>query len=276
MHRMSKDERAFPMTNAQYGEHVARSTELFLADVVENQNGSLRSLLGSRDVFVNERLLPIYDLDLAAYNAGSKSKWRKMTLPAARLATGLLGQAAFLGFHSGQVNTSPIHRGLAIRRTLLCEDIPEPPGDVDMTLPRPPEGVVWTTRERSERMLANATCGGCHQKMDPLGWAFEGFDAAGLQRNLEAGKPVATGTSFDGRPVKNGAELAAAILADPRFPPCLVKQLARFSTGRKEFPVDDPWLDTLTRQLRERDLALNSILLDVVSSDLFRRPRVER
>jgi hypothetical protein len=106
-----------------------------------------------------------------------------------------------------------------------------------------------TTRERFSVHVADATCAGCHAVIDPLGFAFERFDAIGRYRELDNGRPVDSavevevGASFDG-PYADSNELARALAASDTVRECFARFMFRAASatfdsaatpGEKEF-----------------------------------------
>lgn len=159
---------------------------------------------------------------------------------------GLLTRGAFL--MTGTANTRPIMRGLFIRTALLCDSIDPPPAAAGAT---PPEvSPDWTTREVVEQLTAPAACYGCHNLfINPLGFAFEGFDSLGRERNVErlfdeeggqlGTKPIDTHTVpqvilGDMTPSTGAADLMAQIAASGKVEACMARQYFRFTFGRWE------------------------------------------
>src|SRR5262249_1379468 len=101
---------------------------------------------------------------------------------------GLLTQASFLAIHAHPVFTSPVLRGKFVRERLLCQTLPDPPANVNTSLPPPTAG--QTTRDVLAAHRKNPACASCHQLMDPIGVGFEHFDAVGLWRDEENGAPI--------------------------------------------------------------------------------------
>ena len=86
--------------------------------------------------------------------------------------------------------TSPVLRGKFVRTKLMCQTVPPPPMDVDITPP-----AVTSARDRARalrrpRDRRRASCAACHQMMDPIGLAFESFDAIGKYRTTENGATI--------------------------------------------------------------------------------------
>src|SRR5690349_15125060 len=111
-----------------------------------------------------------------------------------------------------------------------------------MISPPPPDPSA-TTRERWEQHSADPTCSGCHSQIDPIGFTFEEFDAVGMYRTTENGKPVdpTGGAPALGLPdgdLPGAAELARAVAESPIAVSCFAKQWLRFTLGRLETTTD--------------------------------------
>ncbi|MEM0927602.1 MAG: DUF1592 domain-containing protein, partial [Planctomycetota bacterium] len=99
------------------------------------------------------------------------------------------------------MNRSPILRGTWLLEKIMGHELPEPPPDVPAIEPADPSAKELTFRQRFERHRAQATCAVCHDKIDPLGFAFENFDSKGKLRlgtdksgaSLTAGLPDTSG-----------------------------------------------------------------------------------
>jgi hypothetical protein len=149
------------------------------------------------------------------------------------LHAGLLTQQAFLARHAQSLDDSPVQRGHFVRVRMLCQDIPAPPPTLKITLP-PPDPTL-TTRERIVAHTASETCQGCHSKMNPIGFAFEGFDAMGRARTTDNGKPVDTSGELSDSDV-DGAfhgpeELAAKLGQSAIARECFARQWFQFASG---------------------------------------------
>jgi hypothetical protein len=149
------------------------------------------------------------------------------------LNAGLLTQPAFLAAHAQSLDDSPIQRGHFVRTRMLCQDIPPPPPTLQVTLP-PPDPTL-TTRQRVAAHTASDTCQGCHALMNPIGFAFEGFDAMGQPRATDNGQPVdtsgqLTGTDVDGT-FRGPEELAAKLAQSASARECFARQWFQFASG---------------------------------------------
>ncbi len=112
---------------------------------------------------------------------------------------GLLNRAAFLV--SGSIDTSPIIRGLRVRREFLCEELDPPPTDIASMVRDPVFDPSLSTRERYTRQTASKACIGCHVSINPLGFALESFDGLGRARTVESIYDASTGALLNQLPV---------------------------------------------------------------------------
>jgi hypothetical protein len=120
---------------------------------------------------------------------------------------GMLTHPAWLIAHSLNLETDPVRRGKWVREKLLAGTIPDVPITVDAAVP---EDHHSTLRQRLEKKTNESYCWNCHQKMNPLGMAFEIYDDFGRYRtqerlehpdNLVKEMPRERGLHIDGRPV---------------------------------------------------------------------------
>src|SRR6056297_3468819 len=114
---------------------------------------------------------------------------------------------AVLGLTSDGTRHRPVHRGVWVSEAIFNKTPPSPPANVDPIEPVPPKGDKVTVRRRLEVHATDANCASCHARIDPLGFAWDNYDAVGQWREREhipKGKgedPVvdASGVMPDGR-----------------------------------------------------------------------------
>ncbi len=144
---------------------------------------------------------------------------------------GILNQAAFLATYANAQESHPIFRGVAVARRVICSPL-DSPASLDIAVVPPAPDLEKTTRERFSVHGANPTCAGCHAVIDPLGFAFEHFDAIGRRRELDNGRPVdsavevAIGAGFDG-PYADSNELSRALAASDTVRECFARHMFR-------------------------------------------------
>jgi hypothetical protein len=192
---------------------------------------------------------------------------------------GILGHASVLATTAHSDQTSPIRRGLLIRRNVLCQNLPPPPpfaGNVPEVDPSA------TTRERFAQHTDNEVCAGCHRFIDSVGFGFEKLDPVGRWRELENGKPIdASGDMTDvdrlgsgtSAPYSTLPELARILAGSRAAPSCFTRQTLRFSRGLRETLAercDRLWLED---KFAASGHDLRELLVQSVLSPGFRERR---
>jgi len=164
------------------------------------------------------------------------------------MAGGLLSERAVLTVHALPDGSSPIHRGVLVRERLLCEELPEPPANLDTS---PPEtDPDKSTRERYAEHSSNPECSGCHERIDPIGFGFEHFDQLGNYRETDSGHAVDASGELDGVSFVGVDELSSALSDDPRFRSCFMQTWRRHLSGT-EACAEDPGVVGLDEPLEE-------------------------
>jgi hypothetical protein len=270
---VTKSAAAFPAFSSDVKLAMAAELPAFVEHVVWEGDASLRALLTSPVAYVNAALAPLYGVSAPATPGF-------VSLPQAQRRSGLLTQAGFLSVQGHPDQTSPVLRGKFVRAMLLCQPPPPPPPDVDISLPSLAEGA--TARERLASHLAVGTsCNGCHSLMDPIGLAFESYDAIGRYRERDGNAVLDTSGEVTG--VNDAAlggkfadvrELAEKLADSQTVRACLGKQWFRFSSGRSEVEVDACSLDALTTAFATGDVRELIVASTQTDTFWFRSPIV--
>ena len=148
---------------------------------------------------------------------------------------------------------------------------PAPPPD-DVEVPEPDARGELTVRELLVKHASDRSCRECHDKIDPLGFALENFDAIGNWRDTyETGQPVdASGTMPGGQSFENITGLKSILLRHPeRFSRNLASKILTYATGRKMEASDRPELDRIVRELEEKGGGLRDLVALAVQSRIF-------
>ncbi len=197
-------------------------------------------LLRADYTFVNERLARHY-----GFPGVAGDHFRRVTYPDSN-RRGIFGQGSVLVQTSYANRTSAVLRGKWVMEVLL--GTPPPPPPMDGSVPpfeQTAEGVsgrALTTRERMEMHRKNPTCNSCHRVIDPIGLSLDGFDVTGKWRARENGMPLDTrGDFYDGTPIANPSELAAALLKRPiPLVRTFTENLMAYALGRRVEYYDQP------------------------------------
>jgi len=213
---------------------MREEVELMVRDWVWTQQRPISELFLSETTFVNRDLAEFYGLP-----APQGDRFEPRTRNSDDPRVGLLGTAGLLAVNSGFTETSPTVRGRYIKQQLLCEEIPEPPPGIDVTLQPLAEGVVMTMRERVKRHLTEASCAVCHLAMDPIGLPLEHFDAAGRYRENDHGLEIDASGNLGSIDFDGLRGLSNTLAADPRVDNCMVEQFYSYALGHTLKKTDD-------------------------------------
>ena len=191
------------------------------------EDRALDEFIDADFAFVDERLAQLYGIE-GIQGAGL----RRVRLDD-RDRGGLLGQAAILTATSNPTRTSPVKRGKWILETLLGESVPPPPPGVGALGEAKPGVAAKSAREQLDLHRSKEDCASCHSKLDPLGFALEGFDAIGQKRTHDGEEPVDSRGQFaDGTAVDGVLALKQYLLSRGTFPQAVARALFTYALGR--------------------------------------------
>src|SRR5262249_21218600 len=152
---------------------MLKETELFFASIMR-EDRSLLDLLDAKYTFLNERLAKHYGIpDVKG------EQFRRVALTGDQRG-GILTQASILTVTSNPTRTSPVQRVKWALEQILGTPPPPPPPNVPEL--KQDGMLVGTLRQRMEQHRKDPTCASCHARMDPIGFAFENYDAVGAWR----------------------------------------------------------------------------------------------
>ncbi|HET6583731.1 MAG TPA: DUF1592 domain-containing protein [Nannocystaceae bacterium] len=263
---LTRDPELYPLFTATMPDSMRTETELVIDDVVFREKGDVRTIFSTRRTFVNDELATLYGID--APGAGPIT-FVPVELPEDGARAGILTLGGFLTMNARQTKTSPTLRGRYLRERVLCQTVPDPPPDVNTDL-QPSGDEPETVREQLEQHRENPACAACHAFIDPPGLLFENFDAAGVYRTEELGKPIDASGDLDGIPLDNARGLADVLAEDPRIGLCIVRQLFRHAQGRLDTPDELPVLENLGARFEAVDYRFDALLVELVTHDGFR------
>jgi len=171
--------------------------------------------------------------------------------------------------------TSPVKRGKWLLENILGAPIPPPPPGLDALEGDQDKVPAKTIKERMARHRKDPTCAVCHAKMDPLGIAFENYDAVGRWRTMDGKFKVdPTGTTAEGEKFKDAAELKAILLKRKgAFVKNLAEKLMVFGLGRGLETSDRGAVDTIAAQAAKEGYRFSTLVKGIVLSDAFRKKR---
>jgi hypothetical protein len=250
---------------------MRRETEMFFEYVIR-ENRPLTELIDGDYTFLNRRLADHYGVP-----GVDGTDFRKVTLSPDSPRGGILTQGTVLAVTSNPTRTSPVKRGLFILDNILGSPPPPPPPNIpaldDFSRGRGFEG---TLRQNLMRHRADAKCASCHNRMDPLGLAFENFNAMGKWRDAERGTDVdAGGKLLSGESFNGARELKHILVANHReaFYRCFIEKMLIYALGRGLSYTDETTVDLLIEKLNKEGGKSSTVLQGIVESDAFLRRR---
>jgi hypothetical protein len=262
-----KSERHFP-TFANIRADLQEEAVLFFMDFFA-QNRSVLSLLDADHSFINGALAEHYGL------APMSPEWRRVDGLRAKGRGGILGFGSTLAKQSGASRTSPILRGNWLSEVVLGEKLPRPPKGVPVLPEEAPQGL--TERQLIEKHSSDAVCANCHRRIDPFGFALEGFDAIGRARTMDsAGLAIDTLTTLpDGTKIEGLPGLRDTLLKkrSTDFERQFCRKLLGYALGRSVQLSDKPLLNLMVAQLQTNEHRVGKVIELIVTSPQFREVR---
>jgi hypothetical protein len=258
----------FPSFDEALRTAMQRETELFFETIVK-EDRSILDFLDADFTFLNERLARHYGI------AGVRGEeFRRVSLTGDQRG-GILTQASILTITSNPTRTSPVKRGKWILENILGTPPPPPPPDAGELSEDQKVVLSGSLRQRMEVHRAKASCASCHQRMDPLGFGFENFDAVGAWRTQDGKFPIdCSGTLPDGRSFKGPKELKAILKTKKdEFARCLSEKMLTYALGRGLEYYDRCAVDQIAKGLAKNNYRFTSLVLEIVHSDPFQLRR---
>ncbi|EMI20005.1 secreted protein containing DUF1592 [Rhodopirellula maiorica SM1] len=255
---------------------MVQETEAFFAEILRHDVDS-RHLIESDFVTVNERLARFYGI------AGVKGDaFRRVSVPADSHRGGLVTQASIHCITSNGTRTSPVTRGVWVMKTMLGTDPGLPVANVGEIPTKVPGIDKATVRDRLTIHRQNPACARCHNKIDPLGFALENFNACGEWRDQE-------GHGYNGRIGKNDPQIDASakmpdgsefigveglqselLKNEDLFLSGLASKLTTYALGRELGFSDRDTVRDFVATMKRNQYTLRSLIVAIVQSEAFK------
>lgn len=254
------DTTLFPEFDASLRQQMLDETRLFWESLRE-RNASPLELITGNQTFASEELAGLYGV-----SGPSGSELVSIETDPSQRA-GVLTMPAILTMTSNPDTPNIVRRGVWIAEAILCAAPPPPPEGVPLDIePEPGE----TERERLARHRADPSCASCHDLIDPLGFAYEGYDAIGRYRTEVDGEPVDDlGNLPDGREFNGVVELAELLTESDEFKSCVTDKLMTYSLGRTLSTEEQCVVAAIAAESVTTESTLSDLLWAVVSSRAF-------
>ena len=267
--------------------HALKTQPVDFLHYLFTEDRPVMEIIDSKITFVNQGTSGFYGKDrqrMARY-APTKGIERqttpnqRLTLVDAEGRGGILTMPGILTMNEG-----PIQRGTWMLRQILGEQLGDPPADTPPIEPSP-RGLNLSFRERFEIHRSNVTCARCHEKIDPLGFAFEAYDKNGQyllasdrrKGNKETPPINASGKLPSGETFEDFAQLKSIFLTSQRetIVRNIVVRTLSYALCRKLERRDQPTVETITKNLCENNGTWKSLFIQIAGSLPFRETIIE-
>lgn len=269
VNKLAKDATKYPTVKPDLAPVLIEETQRFVEAVTFDDGKGFTSLMTAPFTFVNKTTAPLYGL-----TGSFGDSLQRAVLPADKRA-GLFTQIAFLASHAYSNQSSPIHRGAFIQRSVLCNKIPDPPPDVPKL---PTLQATQTTRDQVTMHTSGDQCRTCHVELiNPVGFGFENYDAVGQYRTTE------NGVAIDATGELKGTKLAASgqgsftdavtesqrIAASMEGRSCYATHWVRYAFGRADTAGDSCAVEALASRMSDDNYRVTDLLVDMTRTKAF-------
>ena len=267
---VTRDAMAYPVVTQTLLGDLAEESRRYV-DRVFWEDNDFRKLFVSPARFRNQALSAFYGDGLA-----QSASLEPFQGEVSERNFGLLSQAGVLMTLAQSQKTAAIHRGVFLRRKLLCEALPPPPPGLATPLPEITAGV--SSRQRITEHTSGGVCAGCHTRINPLGFTLDHFDIAGQWRDQDQALPIDSkasiidaGFSAD---VDGARALSEQLAQSPNARACVAQQLFTFTFGRGPAQTDAVLFDAIVQKFETSGFSLKTLVTELATSDDF-RARIE-
>ncbi|MDM7929657.1 DUF1588 domain-containing protein [Blastomonas fulva] len=229
---LAKDPVIYPYFTPDVAQALPEQTLRTITNHLLVDDGDYRALFTTPRTVMNRALGALYQVPVQ-----SGRDWEPYEFLNGSDRAGLLGQAGFLAIYSHSGRSSPTLRGRAVREVLMCQPVPNPPGNVNFTAVQDVANKAMpTARIRLTTHNTDPVCAACHKITDPIGLTLERFDGIGAFRTAENATPIDISGAMDGAQFEGASGLGKALAESPDTTMCLASRALEYATGH---PADD-------------------------------------
>jgi len=263
-HAMWLGYRAIP-GSAELLAAFSQETNALIEKVVFDEPSSYLDLFTSSQTFVTGPLAQLYGVTAPSGGKG----W--VSYPDDERA-GILSHGSVLAAFSKFSDTSPTQRGIFVQTRLLCNKVLPPPANVNVDQP-PGDGTKVCKLERYDEHRALASCKGCHEQLDPIGYGLENYDIAGRYRTHDDAHEECTLPGKGQLPgfgeFSGPGQLSQLLVESGKLESCFVQHFMSFALGREVRPEEQATQGALLSDFKNQGYDLKQMLARFVASERF-------
>jgi len=268
------DKKLYPTYDAWLETSMRREPVEFFREMFAN-NLPIDAIIESDWTIANARLCDFYELP-----EPTSGGFQRISLKPGDRRGGLLTMGAVLGLTSDGTRHRPVHRGVWLSEVVLGKTPPPPPANVPAIEPNPPTDPKATLRDKLAAHAKDANCAACHAKIDPLGLAWDNYDAIGQWRTREK---VAAGVGEDplvnpagelpdGRAFKDANEFKQRLLEDrDKIARAFIEHLCTYGLRRVLTFDDEDDVNAIAAEAKKSGSKIKDIVRAVAVSDLMQK-----
>ncbi|MGI9519949.1 MAG: DUF1592 domain-containing protein [Pirellulaceae bacterium] len=251
--------------------------QMLLFETILVEDRSILDFIDADFAYLNRNLMDWYGLPATSRPTHVRSiadfeDFFRVTWPDQRRG-GVLTSGAMLVATSATTRTSPVSRGAWVLDVIFNRPPPPPPADVPSLEQVADSAKRFTNiRTRFEHHRRDPTCAVCHDRIDPVGFAFEQFNAvAQLRTGYADGSPVDASGEVFGQKIAHATDLKQLILRDKRrFVTGFVEHMLKYALGRSLHPTDEPEIQRIVDIVMENDCRFSVVVEEIAAGSLFR------
>ncbi|MBL6766150.1 MAG: DUF1592 domain-containing protein, partial [Verrucomicrobiae bacterium] len=267
-----------------HGSQLLEALLLFETVLVEDRG--LIDFVDADFTWLNPRLAKVYGLEYPASRAvvadsdlpdqsnrelkkraaNANNRWHRTALTD-KARGGFLTMGASLTVTSLPFRTSPVKRGAWLLETVFNRPPTEPKVAFVVENDTREAARSMSIRERFEAHRSRDACYTCHIRLDPPGFALERFDAVGVWRETDGGRPVDAAGEWNGLAFDGPAGFKAVLMAHPEeFVRGFIEHLLSYALGRKLEIYDQPTVLAIQRAARADGYRFSRVVAEIVNS----------
>lgn len=245
---------------------LATSLLMSATQVYATASPNISSLFTGESYYMNDVLRGFYGV------AGTGTAFTAVSMPN-QSRHGILTHPGLMALLARPSEDNPVSRGLFLLRNVLCIPVPPPPQNLVIP-PLPPIQPGLTTRQRLSMHATDAVCAACHNTIDPMGFAFEGFDEVGRSRTTDQGIPVdssgsiAVNKDVDGT-FATGGDLLARFADSADVRSCFAEKYLDFALAFTQTDPSEACSIQSIGQSFNSSGDLKQLVVSVATSDAF-------
>lgn len=267
---LAKDATLYPDFDEAVAADWRTSLDMLIDEVVWSEASDYRQLFTTSELWMNDRLRQAWDVELTVptgtnvMDTSDPAAYQRLRPDDQR--AGVLTHPYVLSALAYHNNTSPIHRGVFVTRSVLGRPLRSPPVAIAFENDEFPPDL--TMREKVTHLTKDASCQSCHTIINPLGFALERFDAVGRLRDMESGRPIDTRSQYeteDGEmlEVSSPQDLAALALSSAAAQRVFVAQLFQHMTQQLPGAYGPDVLAELTEGFRADQFNIQKLMVRI-------------